>query len=185
MTNDYSIPPLRDLPPGRLAQRAQHLHAEISRETPSRFTIPRFAMPRLRLARPVVVALVAAIVMLALVPIGGASLATRAINGITGIWTPGSPPPAPAPYQQGDKVWTTPPPTVSGSSQFSPPAGWSAPQPPAAPPAYQQGEKVWTTTPPTEPQTTTTITCTTPSDAANLLAKLEKEGSSITAVQCR
>lgn len=184
MTNDYSIPPLRDLPPGRLAQRAQHLHAEITREPQPGFAIPRFTMPRLHMARPVVVALIAAIATLALVPIGGASLATRAINGITGIWTPGSPPPAPAPYQQGDKVWTTTPPT-SGSSQFSPPAGWTAPQPPAAPPAYQQGDQVWTTTPPTGPQTTTTITCTTPSDAANLLAKLEKDGSPITSVQCR
>jgi len=179
MTNDYSIPPLRDLPPGRLTQRAQHFHAEITRGQQS-----RFVMPRLQLARPVLVALLAAVAALLLVPIGGASLATRAIDGISGIWSPGSPPPAPAPYQQGDKVWTTTPP-VSSSGQFAPPAGWAAPQPPAAPPAYQPGDKVWSSQPPTEPQTTATITCASPNDAGKLLAKLESEGSPITSVECR
>src|SRR5437868_12838025 len=33
MTDDFSLPPLRDLPPGRLAKRAEHLHAEILRES--------------------------------------------------------------------------------------------------------------------------------------------------------
>lgn len=36
MTNNYSLPPLRDLSPGRIAQRAEHLHAEITRQHPSR-----------------------------------------------------------------------------------------------------------------------------------------------------
>jgi len=31
MSSDYSIPPLRDLSPGRLADRKQHLLAEIER----------------------------------------------------------------------------------------------------------------------------------------------------------
>ena len=31
MTNDDLIPPLRDLPPTRRAERARHLHAEIAR----------------------------------------------------------------------------------------------------------------------------------------------------------
>jgi hypothetical protein len=184
MTNDYSIPPLRDLPPGRLAQRAEHLHAEITSRRQTRLVLPRVAMPRLQLAPPFVVALIAAIAALALVPIGGASLATRAINGISGIWTSGSPPPAPAPYQQGDKVLTTTPPAPT-SSEFNPPAGYIAPQPPPAPPTRQQGDKVWKTTPATGAQTTTTITCATPDDAASLLAKLEKEGSPITSVECR
>lgn len=183
MTNDYSIP-LRDLPPGRLGQRAQHLHAEITRAQQPRFVMPRAAMPRLRLARPVLFVLLAAVAALLLVPIGGASLATRAIDGISGIWSPGSPPPAPAPYQQGDKVWTSTPP-VSSSGQFAPPAGYTAPQPPVAPPAYQSGDKVWNSQPPTEPQTTTAITCATPNDAGQLLAKLESEGSPITSVECR
>jgi hypothetical protein len=36
MKGDVSIPPLRDLPPGRLAQRREHLVVEISRELESR-----------------------------------------------------------------------------------------------------------------------------------------------------
>jgi hypothetical protein len=147
---------------------------------------PRLGMPRLNIARPVLVAMMAALVALALVPIGGASLGSRAISGISGLWTPGAPPPAPAPYKPGDKVWTTTPPANNNSQQFSPPAGYTAPQPPAAPPAYKPGDKVWTTTPPpTTPQTTTTIACSTPSDAAKALAELEQEGSPITSVQCR
>lgn len=184
MTNDYSIPPLRDLPPGRLEARAQHLHGEITHERQPYFTMARPAVPRVQLAKPAFVALVAAIAALALVPIGGASLATRAINGINSLWTPGSPPPAPAPYQQGDKVWPTTPP-ASNSSEFAPPAGWTPPQPPPAPPAYQPSEKVWASTPPNAPLTTTTITCTAPDDAGKLLAKLESEGSAINSVDCR
>jgi hypothetical protein len=184
MTNDYSIPPLRDLPPGRLAQRAQHLHAEITRGQQTRFVMPSLVMPRLQVGRPGLVAVLAAVAALLLVPIGGASLANRAIDGISGIWSPGSPPPAPAPYQQGEKVWTTTPP-VSSTGQFAPPAGYMAPQPPAAPPAYKSGDKVWNSQPPAEPQTTTTVTCASPSDAGKLLAKLESEGSPITSVECR
>lgn len=69
--------------------------------------------------------------------------------------------------------------------EFNPPAGCNAPQPPAAPPAYRNGDKVWTMTPPTVPQTTTTVTCNAPGDAAKLLVQLEKEGSPVTSVQCR
>ena len=36
MTGDVSIPPLRDLPPGRLAQRTEHLVFEVTREPASR-----------------------------------------------------------------------------------------------------------------------------------------------------
>ncbi len=36
MKGDVSIPPLRDLPPGRLAQRREHLLFEITSERESR-----------------------------------------------------------------------------------------------------------------------------------------------------
>lgn len=184
MSNDFSIHPLRDLPPGRLTQRAEHLRAEITRERRASVTFPRLTMPRLRIARPILVALISAVAALALVPIGGASLAGRAIDSISGLWTSGSPPPAPAPYTQGDKVWQTTPP-VSDSGKFNPPAGYTAPRLPAAPPAYRQGDHVWNSEPPAEPQTSTTITCANPNDAAKVLAKLESEGSPITSVECR
>lgn len=185
MSNDYSLPPLRDLPPSRLGQRAEHLHAEITREQQPRFMMRRLPTPRMHIARSVLVAMIAALAMLALVPIGGASLGARAIAGIASLWTSGSPPPAPAPYQPGDKVWTTTPPASDGSQEFSPPAGYTAPQAPSAPRAYQPGDEVWTTTPSATPQTTTTITCNAPSDAAKTLAELEKEGSPVTSVECR
>jgi hypothetical protein len=96
---ELSIPPLRDLPPGRLALRAQHLHSAL---------VEQQGRPRLR---PRTVALVVlALAALVLVPIGGASLGSRALEGIGGVWRSGQLPPAPRPYQPGDKVWTTEPP---------------------------------------------------------------------------
>jgi hypothetical protein len=41
MRGDFSIPPLRDLPPGRLAQRREHLLFEITRERESRGALVR------------------------------------------------------------------------------------------------------------------------------------------------
>ncbi len=41
MKGDLSIPPLRDLPPGRLAQRSEHLLFEITRERESRGALAR------------------------------------------------------------------------------------------------------------------------------------------------
>jgi hypothetical protein len=41
MKGNFSIPPLRDLPPGRLAQRSQHLLFEITRERESRGALAR------------------------------------------------------------------------------------------------------------------------------------------------
>lgn len=145
----------------------------------------RMTMPRPHAARLVPVSMVAALATLALVPIGGANFGSRAISGISSLWTPGSPPPAPVPYQPGDEVWTTTPPASDGSRESNPPAGYRAPQPPAAPRAYQPGDEVWATTAPTTAPATTTITCDTPSDAAETLARLEKEGSPITSVECR
>ena len=46
---DHSIPPLRDLPPGRLDARQQHLLTEIAGESAPRHVLPSFAFPRLRL----------------------------------------------------------------------------------------------------------------------------------------
>jgi hypothetical protein len=48
MNTDHSIPPLRDLPSGRLAERKQHLLAELTREQKARFSLPTFSFPRLR-----------------------------------------------------------------------------------------------------------------------------------------
>ena len=86
MNSHYSLPPLRDLPQGRLEQRVEHLRSEITEESQSRLHLPRFGMPRLRLARPVLVAALAALVVLTVVPIGGASLGQRAVNSISSLW---------------------------------------------------------------------------------------------------
>lgn len=48
MNTDHSIPPLRDLPSGRLAERKQHLLAELTRERKARYSLPTFLFPRLR-----------------------------------------------------------------------------------------------------------------------------------------
>ena len=85
---ESSLPPLRDLPPGRLEQRAEHLHAEIIDISEPRLPARRFALPRLCVARPVLVAAIALFLALALVPIGGASLGQRAVDGVTSLWAP-------------------------------------------------------------------------------------------------
>jgi hypothetical protein len=68
MTN-HSIPPLRDLPPGRLDARKQHLLAEVTEESAPRHALPSSVFPRLRLIAFVgglaTVALVVAVVLLA------------------------------------------------------------------------------------------------------------------------
>jgi|GEM_PF-6181832 len=48
--SDQSIPPLRDLPPGRLDERTQHLLAELTGEPKPRYARPSFVLPRVRLA---------------------------------------------------------------------------------------------------------------------------------------
>jgi hypothetical protein len=52
MSIDYTIPPLRDLPAGRLIARKQHLVAEIqsSQKRPNALSLPRFVVPRRRVA---------------------------------------------------------------------------------------------------------------------------------------
>jgi hypothetical protein len=51
-TTDHSIPPLRDLPPGRLVERQGHLLAELRREPEAspRLARPSLLLPRLRIA---------------------------------------------------------------------------------------------------------------------------------------
>ena len=49
-TDDHSIPPVRDLPAGRLGDRQQHLLAEITPQPRKRLALPSFSRPRLRLA---------------------------------------------------------------------------------------------------------------------------------------
>lgn len=53
MTTNHSIPPMRELPDGRLGQRKQHLLAEISREREPRphfLSLPHLGSPRRRVA---------------------------------------------------------------------------------------------------------------------------------------
>ena len=69
MNGDVSIPPLRDLPPARLAERREHLLSEIA-QPPSRSPLPRRGL----LAVPTVVAIAVAIVA------GAALLATPALG---------------------------------------------------------------------------------------------------------
>ena len=69
MNGDFSIRPLRDLPPARLVQRREHLLSEIA-QPPSRSPLPRRGL----LAVPTVVAIAVAIVA------GAALLATPALG---------------------------------------------------------------------------------------------------------
>jgi hypothetical protein len=50
MSNEYSIPPLRDLPPGRLELRKEHLLAEIAQARHRRYSSPTLSFGRVRLA---------------------------------------------------------------------------------------------------------------------------------------
>jgi hypothetical protein len=50
MSNGYSIPPMRDLPPGRLELRKEHLLAEIAQAPGRRLSLPRLSPRRVRLA---------------------------------------------------------------------------------------------------------------------------------------
>ena len=76
MKSDFSIPPSRDLPPGRLAQRREHLLFEITRERESRGPLAR-PWPS-RLGRPGRRRLVALAAALLVVVVGTAS----AIGGV-------------------------------------------------------------------------------------------------------
>lgn len=72
MNRDTPIPPLRELPQGRLTERKEHLVAEIRREPK-----PRHARPSLPIARRPVAVLAGGVATVALVA-AVALLATRA-----------------------------------------------------------------------------------------------------------
>lgn len=90
MSTDYSNPPLRDLPSGRLAQRKEHLLSEIAREREPHAlfpSIPRFRLPRIasRRALPALAAALAAAVFALLLVSpwrGTPSLSERALAAI-------------------------------------------------------------------------------------------------------
>jgi hypothetical protein len=89
MTDKISFPPLHDPPPGELAMRRQHLLSEVTREPEKTgLSLPTLAFRRSRLAsvRPILVAAVVVVAALALVPIGGASLGSRAVNSVVSLW---------------------------------------------------------------------------------------------------
>lgn len=100
MTDQIAFPPLHHLSPDELEMRKQHLLTEIAREASeakggvSMASFRGRGWPRLSIARPVLVAPLVLVAALALVPIGGASLGGRAVNGITSLWD--SPPNQPA-----------------------------------------------------------------------------------------
>lgn len=183
MTNHYSIPPLRDLPAGRLGQRKEHLLAEITREQRPAISLPRLRMPGFRVA---VVA--AAFAVVALAPLDGEHpLGERAfaaikdkVTSLSELWIPGTEPPAPPPYQPGDKIITTPS-APSGPSEFEPPA----PRP------YQPGDTVWKSAPPAPTTAPLQIDCDGASSrarleaAADALRRSERTGSVVSAVVCR
>jgi hypothetical protein len=116
---------------------------------PSAFEVPHFRIGSLGFA-PIALAASALLAALALVPVGGASLGSRAIDGISGMWRSGQLPPAPRPYQPGDQVWTTQEQVPPPGEVTHPPAGYVPPLLPhlQAPPPYKPGDKLWTSEPP-------------------------------------
>lgn len=100
MTDQIAFPPLHDLSPGELEMRKQHLLSEIAREASEgkrAVPMPRFRgrrLPQFWVARPILIAPIVLLAALAFVPIGGASLGTRAVDGISSLWD--SPPNQPA-----------------------------------------------------------------------------------------
>jgi len=81
---EIPLPPLHDLPRAQVELRKRHLLSEItSPQRPSTIGL-----------RPLLVAAVVVVAALALVPIGGASLGSRAVDGIGSLWA--SPPNQPA-----------------------------------------------------------------------------------------
>src|SRR6266508_3274319 len=136
MKGDISIPPLRDLPPGRLAQRREHLLFEITRERDSRGALARPWPSRWgRPGRRRLVALAAA-VLVVVVGTASAFSGVRAFfldRGFIGLAPEGATPSAP---QSGDLVvhwegWiATLPPQRDGRDLFR---AW----------AYADGRIIW------------------------------------------
>ena len=80
MKGDFSIPPLRDLPPGRLAQRREHLLFEITHAGESRGARPLVALAVGRPGRRRLLVLAAAVLVVVVgtaSAFGGARLLPR------------------------------------------------------------------------------------------------------------
>lgn len=95
MNGDVAVPPLRDLPPGRLAQRRDHLLLAIGHERASRGALTRVWPWRGMLGRRRLIVLVAAALVIV---VGTASaLAVRAlfVEGIVGLAPVGAQPSTP------------------------------------------------------------------------------------------
>jgi hypothetical protein len=81
MNLDFLEPPAPEMPQQALALRRAHLLGEIGRPAPRRHRVA------------VVAAVAVALAALVVAPIGGASLADRALEGIGRIWATPAPPP--------------------------------------------------------------------------------------------
>jgi hypothetical protein len=98
MKGDVSIPPLRDLPPGRLAQRREHLLFEITRERESRGALARPWPVRRRRPRRQRILVFAAAALVAVVGTASAFSGVRAFfldRGFIGLAPEGATPSAP------------------------------------------------------------------------------------------
>lgn len=98
MKGDISIPPLRDLPPGRLAQRGEHLLFEITRERESRGALARPWPSRRRRPRRQRILVLAAAALVAVVGTASAFSGVRAFfldRGFIGLPPKGATPSAP------------------------------------------------------------------------------------------
>jgi hypothetical protein len=93
VNDDFPIPAWNSLSPARLERRLEHIRSEIASEAHSQPTAARPMLFRFRTVRAVIPAAIATAVALSVVPIGGATLASRAIDGISGLWSSASPPP--------------------------------------------------------------------------------------------
>lgn len=87
MNDDFSLPPLRDLPPRRLAQRAQHLNAEITDERSPRF-LPEAFDRLLRTRRPALALIGAAATVALAVPALAFSGVLDSLFGLSNGGTP-------------------------------------------------------------------------------------------------
>jgi hypothetical protein len=98
MKGDYSIPPLRDLPPGRLAQRREHLLFEITREREPRGALARLWPTRWRRPRRRRIVVLVAAALVAVVGTASAFSTVRDFildRGFVGVPPEGATPSAP------------------------------------------------------------------------------------------
>lgn len=98
MKGDLSIPPLRDLPPGRLAQRREHLLFEITRERASRGALARLWPTRRRTPGRRRIVVFAAAALVAVVGTASAFSTVREFildRGFIGLAPEGATPSAP------------------------------------------------------------------------------------------